>query len=258
MKEFTAIGHHFDIGEVKKLLSYQGSSNCETVCFLIDRYSESTDLSQCSCIIKTKNSNEKTDVILPNIEIAEKTLRVLWTVSSATTSVPGKLSAQIQFEKLFSDNTKNIVWQSNIMEFEIAESLKSADEVYDQNPTLFQQWNEKINITAIEDDKDIIEHYSCRPDAAVIGYGAISFTSFPRGFMRNPLAPENKAEELYLAPEKNITTETPPFFIWQTNSDDPRFSMYLAKELADFDIPFGNVSLSGLIPHVSNSLITTD
>jgi hypothetical protein len=113
---------------------------------------------------------------------------------------------------------------------------------------------------------DIMEHFSCRPDAAVIGYGAISFTSFPSGFMKNPFIDKNKAEELYLAPEKNITIETPPFFIWQTNSDDPRFSMYLAKELADYFIPFelhcfpdgihglaladGNNDLDEKIPHI--------
>lgn len=85
---------------------------------------------------------------------------------------------------------------------------------------------------------DYVERFSCRPDAAVIGYGAISFTSFPHGFMKNPFVDKDKAEEIYLAPEKNITVETPPFFIWQTGSDDPRFSMYLAKELADYDIPF--------------------
>lgn len=86
--------------------------------------------------------------------------------------------------------------------------------------------------------EDIIERYSCRPDAAIVGYGAISFASFPAGFMRNPMIDPNKAEEIYLSTEKNITCDTPPFFIWQTNSDDPRFSMYLAKELADYHIPF--------------------
>ncbi|MDF2941867.1 MAG: acetylesterase [Herbinix sp.] len=117
-----------------------------------------------------------------------------------------------------------------------------------------------------KDPEDILEYFSCRPDAAVIGYGAISFASFPSGFMKNPFIDKNKAEELYLAPEKNITIETPPFFIWQTNSDDPRFSMYLAKELADFNIPFelhcfpngihglaladGNNDLNEKIPHI--------
>ncbi len=116
------------------------------------------------------------------------------------------------------------------------------------------------------EEEDVIEHFSCRPDAAVVGYGAFSFASFPGGFMKNPMIDQNKAEELYLSPEKNITIETPPFFLWQTNSDDPRFSMYLAKELADFNIPFelhcfpggihglaladGNNDLEERLPHV--------
>ena len=118
----------------------------------------------------------------------------------------------------------------------------------------------------ISESEDVTEHYSCRPDAAVIGYGAISFVSFPCGFIKNPFVEGGKEEELYLAPEKNITTETPPFFIWQTNSDDPRLSMCLAKELADYHIPFelhcfpegvhglaladGNNDLNLKIPHI--------
>lgn len=116
--------------------------------------------------------------------------------------------------------------------------------------------------------EDLTERFSCRPDAAVVGYGAISFASFPVGFMKNPLIEPNKEEELYLATEKNITSQTPPFFIWQTNSDDPRFSMYLAKELADYQIPFelhcfpggvhglaladGNNDLDQRHPHIMN------
>lgn len=145
MKEFTAGGHCFDVGEFKKLLSYQGSSNCETVCFTMEKTCENIDLSQCSCTIKTKNSTGKSDVILPEVQILGDKINVLWNVSSASTSVPGKLLAQIEFDKILDDNTKNIVWQSNIMEFEIQESLASADEVYDQNPTLFQQWEERVN-----------------------------------------------------------------------------------------------------------------
>ncbi|HEX3038952.1 MAG TPA: hypothetical protein VHP54_01480 [Caproiciproducens sp.] len=145
MKEFTASGHYFNIGEFKKILSCQGSSNCDLVCFWIDRYCESTDLSQCSCTIKTKNSAGKSDVILPEIQTLDDKIKVLWSISSASTSVSGKLLVQIQFEKIFDDHTKNIVWQSNIMEFMIPDSLNSADEVFDQRPTLFQQWEEKVN-----------------------------------------------------------------------------------------------------------------
>lgn len=90
---------------------------------------------------------------------------------------------------------------------------------------------------------DAVQRQSCRPDAAVIGYGAITAISFPRPFM----TPENFAEDKcgmtlrerqYLAAEKNISCDTPPFFIWQTLSDDGRFGMCLAKELQDVGIPY--------------------
>lgn len=117
-----------------------------------------------------------------------------------------------------------------------------------------------------KEDADPIEHFSCRPDAAVVGYGAFSSVSFPGGFFDNPFTDKDRAEKLYLAPEKNITVETPPFFIWQTNSDDPRLSMNLAKALTESGIMFellcfpmgvhgmaladGNNDLDLKIPHV--------
>lgn len=113
---------------------------------------------------------------------------------------------------------------------------------------------------------DLIEHQSCRPDAVVMGYGAFATVSFPEGFMRNPFADPDREEKVYLAPEKNLTVDTPPFFIWQTNSDDPRNAFVLASALTDMGIPFelhcfpegihglaladGNNDLSSKIPHV--------
>ena len=85
---------------------------------------------------------------------------------------------------------------------------------------------------------DPVERCSCRPDAAVVAYGAFTDVSFPMGFFHNPFKDAERAEKLYLAPEKNITADTPPFFIWQTNSDDPRLSMQLAWELTDHGVPF--------------------
>jgi len=117
-----------------------------------------------------------------------------------------------------------------------------------------------------KESADPVETFSCRPDAAVIGYGAFTSVSFPGGFMDNPFTDKDRAEKLYLAPEKNITVKTPPFFIWQTNSDDPRLSMNLAKALTEAGIMFelhcfpdgvhgmaladGNNDLDMKIPHL--------
>ena len=90
------------------------------------------------------------------------------------------------------------------------------------------------------DAPDPVERESCRPDAAVIAYGAFAFSTYPQGFLgffRNPFV--NTREELYyFAPEANITPETPPMFIWQTNSDDPRHSMALGSALQQAGVEF--------------------
>jgi len=122
--------------------------------------------------------------------------------------------------------------------------------------------------------EDPIERQSCRPDAAVLGYGAFAFAGLPGGFFADPFADTtrnpfvgSKEELIYFAPEVNITRQTPPFFIWQTNSDDPRHSFTLGQALTAVGIPFemhlfpqgvhglaladGNNDLSMDLPHVA-------
>ncbi len=94
-------------------------------------------------------------------------------------------------------------------------------------------------------DGDEVDRQSCRPDCVVLGYGAFCFAGIPGGFfcdpfsdmIRNPFF-ANKEELLYFSPEVNITKETPPFFIWQTNSDDPRNSFTMGSALTAMGIPF--------------------
>ena len=93
--------------------------------------------------------------------------------------------------------------------------------------------------------EDPVERESCRPDGVVLGYGAFSFAALPGGFFADPFADmtrnpfvANKEELIYFAPEVNISRQTPPFFIWQTNSDDPRNSFALGQALTAVGIPF--------------------
>ena len=87
---------------------------------------------------------------------------------------------------------------------------------------------------------DPAERESCRPDACVCGYGAFTGASFPGGPMSrpNPLMGNTYADVLWFAPEKNLTLDTPPFFIWQTLSDDGRHGLNLAKHLSDFRLNY--------------------
>lgn len=148
MKDFTVCEHIVKVGNVKNKLSFQGSANSETVRFIVDRYCGDTDLLQCQCIIKTKNSDAKADIIYPELSEDGDRLFVIWKVTSATTSLAGILQAQLEFDWICDDSSQNVIWQSNIMEFEIQESLSSDDEVYDQDPSLFQQWEKFMAASA--------------------------------------------------------------------------------------------------------------
>ena len=84
-----------------------------------------------------------------------------------------------------------------------------------------------------------MERESCRPDAAVICYGAFAFTAFPSPFGMRATPFCSSREELYdMAPEANVTPDTPPCFIWQTNSDDPRHSFALGSALTAAGVEF--------------------
>ncbi len=95
------------------------------------------------------------------------------------------------------------------------------------------------------DAEDPVDRESSRPDGAVLGYGAFAFAGLPGGFfvdpfsnvIRNPFF-ASKEELIYYSPEVSISRETPPFFIWQTNSDDPRNSFTLGQALTAMGIPF--------------------
>ena len=86
--------------------------------------------------------------------------------------------------------------------------------------------------------EDPVDRCSSRPDAAVLCYGAFATVAFPEGIMRAPFGQPDRAERLYLAPEKNVTADTPPFFIWQTISDDPRHAFELGRALTEAGVPF--------------------
>lgn len=92
------------------------------------------------------------------------------------------------------------------------------------------------------EEPDAIERCSSLPDACVVGYGAMSGVSFPGEFMADRSQPDlfgrNPEERYWLAPEKHITPQTCPFFIWQTLSDDGRHGITLAKALEDAGVPY--------------------
>lgn len=87
------------------------------------------------------------------------------------------------------------------------------------------------------DAEDPIERCSCRPNAAVICYGAGSNTSESQGLLRyNRKA---QAEVARNSIERRVHAGCPPFFIWQcAGQDDPRGATSLASALATCGVAF--------------------
>ena len=63
---------------------------------------------------------------------------------------------------------------------------------------------------------------SCRPDAAIFGYPVITTGEYTHHWSVVALLGNDATEDEleYFSVEKNITSETPPCFIWQTATDD--------------------------------------
>ena len=81
------------------------------------------------------------------------------------------------------------------------------------------------------DANDPIERVASRPDAALILYGAMSFSILSAGGLGYDIKKQNETAKLDNV--KNLRHDSPPFFLFQTHQDDPRAAMIFGKELAD-------------------------
>lgn len=84
--------------------------------------------------------------------------------------------------------------------------------------------------------EDPVERMSSRPDAALLFYGAMARAAVMGSRLSYDI--EGQREVAKHDPLKCMRNDAPPFFIFQTHADDPRFAMNFGKELADRGIPF--------------------
>lgn len=88
---------------------------------------------------------------------------------------------------------------------------------------------------------DPAERQSSRPDAAVVCYGAMSATAFPLPFGFEPdaaLFGASQKERFMFSAERQVRTDCPPVFLWQTMRDDGRHGMNLASALQAAGVPY--------------------
>lgn len=102
--------------------------------------------------------------------------------------------------------------------------------------------------------QDPIDRENCRPDACISMYGTFSACAYPGAEDNFDLGNDqqikpvglrsfysfDQIEECFFnSPEKWVTPQTPPFFLWQTcDQDDPRQMFIFAKALTDAGVRF--------------------
>lgn len=87
-----------------------------------------------------------------------------------------------------------------------------------------------------QNDNDPIERVSSRPDAAIIGYGTVSYTKRLEEFA-SPFRYAEQQRKSKDSPDLTIHAGCPPFFIWQTIADDPRYSCSFVSALTEVGVP---------------------
>jgi acetyl esterase/lipase len=90
--------------------------------------------------------------------------------------------------------------------------------------------------------KDIIERVSSRPDLMILCYPVISFlNAVHEGSVRNLLGEPTYQDRSRLSNERNVTSQTPPTFLWHTSDDaavSVENSIEFALALKRCDVPF--------------------
>lgn len=83
---------------------------------------------------------------------------------------------------------------------------------------------------------DPIERVSSRPDAALVLYGAFQGLGAAQGGLGFDNAKQNQMAQMNNV--KNLRHDCPPFFLFQTQQDDPSLAMKWGLECAERGIPF--------------------
>lgn len=84
------------------------------------------------------------------------------------------------------------------------------------------------------ESEDPVERISSRPNATMLSYGAFSMSSQLTNGLVSVISDPEIADFHYASPDKYVTPETPPFFMWQgSDQDDPRLMSIMIRALAE-------------------------
>ena len=94
-----------------------------------------------------------------------------------------------------------------------------------------------------QQSSDAVEKQSSRPDLGILCYAVISMGEYTHGGSKKNLLGDNPSEDLVklLSNELQVTTNTPPTFLWHTYEDTavvPQNSMLFALALQKNKVPY--------------------
>ena len=95
----------------------------------------------------------------------------------------------------------------------------------------------------VVDPDATLQQYSNRPDAAILSYPVICSGTYTHADSMRALLGKNPTEEAleYAANEKNVSSQTPPCFLWHTLPDDSvpvENSIFFAQACKEHGVPY--------------------
>lgn len=137
-------------------LGVKGDHKAETIYFEIDRFFDSEDLSQHTCIVQFVNESNEGIYPVTQMDVTSCDGKIIfgWTIENCSTIVPGKIDFSIRFYTIengyYTYNWNSLVANSNILDtLDVNESSTTI------LPSELSAWTEKMDETSKQADNTL-------------------------------------------------------------------------------------------------------
>ena len=123
--------------EAPNYLSIEKDHLAETIYFLVDRYFDSIDLSETTCVVQYINAkNEPRLYAVPFMDITTFEGKILfpWCIEGEATKAAGNISYSVKFYHTFKDEEGNVLFDFNLNTVVAKSKILSGLDVIKQDP----------------------------------------------------------------------------------------------------------------------------
>lgn len=125
-------------------IGVKGNNKANKICFIFNAIQQDIDLRELQPYLKVQNKEHS---YLDKIKLEEvqksyddTILETIWEMTKKSTQYRN-LELQLQFQ---SDNSDEIVWQTQIVEIELSETINADEEASEKNPTIINQLEKEV------------------------------------------------------------------------------------------------------------------